>query len=119
VNRKRQLSQGIPLSLLAVLFISACTMWGDLRPVEGWPELKVTEHHVPHAVMRDRCTPYVPAGFSPEACSLFYLKERQCHIFYSADFPPSDAIKAHEQRRCKGYGSKDEREYLSRLMGAM
>jgi hypothetical protein len=99
-----------------LVLLAGCTMLGDLQPVEGWPELKVTERRVPHAEMRDRCAPFVPAFHSPDACALFNLQAKTCDIYYSADFPPADFVVAHERRRCKGYGSATEREYLRGLM---
>lgn len=117
MNRRRQRSLVTPLPLIAVLFVGACTMWGDLRPVEGWPELRVREHSVPHHVMRDRCTQWVPWYMNADACAVFNLLAKTCDIFYSADFPPPEYVRRFErEKRCKGYGSAAEREYLRRVM---
>jgi hypothetical protein len=101
MNRRRQLSHAMPLPLTLALLVGACTIVGHEK-VEGWPELTVREHHVPHAVMRDKCSPFVPALMSPEACAIFDLRARTCDIYYSADFPPSDAVIRHERLHCAG-----------------
>lgn len=72
-------------------------------PVEGWPELKVVEHHVSEQEMRDRCAPYVGPLMTPQACAEFYLAEGECHVWFSRDFPPSESVREHELLHCKGY----------------
>jgi hypothetical protein len=89
------------LVLLAAL-AAGCSVIGHER-VEGWPALQVVEHYVPHAVMRDKCAPYAGFGMSPEACAEFDLVHRQCHIWFSADFPPQKFIVEHERMHCAGY----------------
>ena len=92
---------GTPTVFLS-LFLSGCASISDERVV-GWPALHVIEHYVPHAIMRDRCSRYVPVFASPEACVQFRFAAGECHIWYSADFPPTDALKRHEQQHCAGY----------------
>lgn len=85
------------------------------QKVEGWPALAIVEHYVPHAEMRDRCSRYVGFGMSPEACAEFNLAKRECHIWFSADFPPQKFIVEHERLHCAGYdhaGSTAMQQFL-------
>ena len=106
-------------ALLAILFpllLGACTVIGHQK-VEGWPQLTVIEHHVPHHVMRDRCVKYAPWGSSPEACAEFNLAERRCDLWFSADFPPLPTFVEHERMHCDGYdhvGESNMRDFLAR-----
>jgi hypothetical protein len=101
MNRKRQI--GGPASALALLVaLAACTVVGHRR-AEGWPQLKVTEHHVANSVMRDKCARYVGFGVSPIACSEFNLVAATCDIWLSADFPPPQTVVEHERLHCAGY----------------
>ena len=52
--------------------------------------------------MRDRCNPHVGAGMSPMGCTLFFLDQREAHIYVSKDFP-SAAVLAHERLHAAGY----------------
>ena len=90
------------LCLLAAL-LAGCTTIDSHERVEGWPKLEIVEHYVPHAEMRDRCVKYVGFGMSPEACAEFDLVARKCHIWFSADFPPTRAIVEHERLHCRGF----------------
>jgi hypothetical protein len=97
------------------LFLGACTTIGHEK-VEGWPQLTVVEHYVPHHVMRDRCVKYTPFGSSPEACAEFNLAERRCDLWFSADFPPPKAFIEHERMHCAGYdhvGETNMRNFLA------
>lgn len=110
------------LTLLALAFgsLSACTSIGRER-VEGWPELTVVEHRVPHHVMRDRCGPYTPAFMSPEACAEFFFVQGECHIWFSADFPPPPYLVRHEHDHCRGFehaGETTLRDILARYAAA-
>ena len=67
------------LVVALVLALSGCSVVGHQK-VDGWPELTVTEHHVPHAEMRDRCAKYMPAFASPEACAEFNLAASTCDM---------------------------------------
>jgi hypothetical protein len=90
-------------AILLAFLASACTTIDPGAPVAGWPELKIFEHHVPHAQMRERCMKYTPPMMSPEACAEFYFVEGECHIWFSADFPPPAHIVEHERQHCQGY----------------
>jgi hypothetical protein len=101
------------LALLAAL-LGGCTTIAHEK-VEGWPQLRIVEHYVPHAQMRDRCARYVGFGMSPEACAEFDLAAGTCHIWFSADFPPQRFIVQHERLHCAGYdhvGSTGMQRYL-------
>jgi hypothetical protein len=105
-------------ALLFPLFLSlgACTSIGHEK-VEGWPQLTVVEHYVPHHVMRDRCVKYTSFGTSPEACAEFNLSEARCDLWFSADFPPPKAFIEHERMHCAGYdhvGENNMRALLAR-----
>ena len=88
-------------AIVLVLALAGCTSIGHGR-VGDWPELKIVEHYVPHAEMRDRCGKYVSAVSSPEACAEFRFAESRCDIWYSRDFLPSRAVLAHERGHCNG-----------------
>jgi hypothetical protein len=101
-------------AILAAL-AAGCAM--DHQRVEGWPALRIVEHYVPHAEMRDRCVRYAGFGMSPEACAEFYLDRNECHIWLSADFPPQKFVVEHERLHCAGYdhiGSTNMAQALSR-----
>ena len=87
---------------LSLLFVSGCTVVGHER-VQGWPELRIVEHHVPHHVMRERCTRYAPPMMSPEACAEFHFASGECHLWFSSDFPPPRDIVEHEHLHCRGH----------------
>jgi len=95
------------VAILFLLFLNGCTMIGH-RKVEGWPQLAIHEHYVPHAQMRDRCVKYAPWGTSPEACAEFNLAERRCDLWFSADFPPPAFFVKHERMHCDGYDHEGE-----------
>ena len=102
-------------AILFPLFLGACTTIGHEK-VEGWPQLTVVEHYVPHHVMRDRCVKYTPFGSSPEACAEFNLAELRCDLWFSADFPPPKAFIEHERMHCQGYdhvGETNMRDFLA------
>jgi len=101
------------LVILAAL-LSGCSVMGHVK-VDGWPKLEVVEHHVPHKDMRDRCGKYVPALVSPEACAEFNLATGTCDIWFSADFPPAQAIKDHEREHCAGCRRYGDGEPLARV----
>jgi hypothetical protein len=106
---------------ILILFLGACTTIDSHQKVEGWPDLMVIEHHVPHHVMRDVCVKYTAWGASPEACAEFNLAERTCNIWYSADFPPSKAFIRHERMHCQGYdhvGETNMRDFLAGYLAA-
>jgi len=100
---------------LGISLLGACTTIGHEK-VEGWPQLTVVEHYVPHHVMRDRCVKYTPWGSSPEACAEFNLAEARCDLWFSADFPPPQAFIEHERMHCAGYdhvGESNMRDFLA------
>ena len=102
-------------AVLLSAFTSACTYIGG-EPLPDWPELVIFEHHVPHREMRERCAKYAPPMMSPEACAEFYFVQGECHIWFSADFPPSESIVRHEREHCRGYehaGESGLREMLA------
>ena len=101
------------LAIMAAL-VGGCSVIGHEK-VEGWPELEIVEHYVPHWQMRDKCAPYTGFGMHPEACAQFDLVNAKCHIWFSADFPPQKFIVEHERLHCAGYdhvGSTGMRRYL-------
>jgi hypothetical protein len=98
-----------PPILCIALLAAGCTTTGG-EPVQGWPALEVVEHHVPHRVMRERCSRYVGFGVSPEACAEFDFGRKLCHIWFSADFPPPSYVVAHERQHCLGYEHTGEHQ---------
>jgi hypothetical protein len=86
----------------ATVLSSACTIIDGHKRVEGWPELKVVEHHVSNEEMRERCARYVGPFMSPEGCTLFYFDRSEAHIFVSKDFP-SPRVLEHERLHAAGY----------------
>lgn len=92
---------GIALVVLTV-WLGGCTVVGH-KQVEGWPQLRVTEHRVPELALRDRCAQYVGFGMSPQACAEFDLARGTCDIWLSADFPPTASMLEHERLHCKGF----------------
>jgi len=102
-------------AVLLSILAAACTSIGG-EPLPDWPELAIVEHHVSHREMRERCAKYAPPMMTPEACAEFYFVQGECHIWFSADFPPSEAIVRHEREHCRGYehaGESGLREILA------
>lgn len=95
--------------LLAAGSLAGCSVMNEHVRVPGWPELKIIEHHVTHAEMRDRCQRAVSRLANPEGCTYFYLDQGEAHIYVSKDFP-SDMVLRHERLHAEGYdhvGSKN------------
>jgi hypothetical protein len=110
--------RGMQFLLLPLLVLLATEGAIDHERVEGWPELEIVEHHVPHAVMRSRCAKYVGFGMAPIACAEFDLAGGRCHVWFSADFPPSKSVLEHERLHCQGYdhpGETTMRDILARF----
>ena len=106
---------GLAALLLAGMLGGGCTTIGAER-VEGWPELEIVEHYVPHREMRERCARFVGMGMSPEACAEFDFAGGKCHIWHSADFPPPPFAVEHERQHCQGFehaGEQGMREILA------
>lgn len=89
--------------LIFPVFQMGCTTIDQHEKVAGWPQLRLVEHYVPDAEMRSRCAKYVPFGFLPEACAEFYFDRGECHVWYSADYPPTQYVMRHERLHCAGY----------------
>ncbi len=51
--------------------LAGCQTMNRHHRVPDWPDLKVVEHHLPHAEMRDRCLRFVPRFGAPEGCTIF------------------------------------------------
>jgi hypothetical protein len=108
-------------NLLVVLAALAAGCAIGHQRVEGWPQLEIVEHYVPHAEMRDRCLRYVGWGMEPAACTEFDLARGKCHIWHSADFPPQKFIIDHERLHCAGYdhiGSTAMQGFLQRHLAS-
>ena len=88
--------------IFCVFFLCSCTMVGHVK-VEGWPMMTVVRHDVPNKVMRDVCGAYAPPFSDPLACSIFDLKNQECHMYFSKDFPPIQSTIEHEELHCQGY----------------
>lgn len=102
--------------LLACGALAGCSVMNQHEKVPGWPELKVIEHHVLHAEMRDRCQPAVSKLAWPEGCVYFYLDQGEAHIYVSKEFP-SEIVLRHERLHAAGYdhiGSTNMRRILER-----
>ena len=60
------IAAGIFAGSVLGFMLSGCSMMiAKHEKVEGWPELKIVEHYVPEAEMRDKCNPYVPGTQAP------------------------------------------------------
>jgi hypothetical protein len=113
-------SLGMATVALMSTMISACSVIGGER-VEGWPELKIVEHHVSHREMRDRCMPYMGFGMTPEGCAEFNFAQSRCDIWVSADFPPPAFVLDHERQHCAGFehaGETELRQILANVRAA-
>jgi len=103
--------------LFILLFPMGCSTIDQHERVAGWPSLKLVEHYVPDDEMRARCAKYMPFGFLPEACAEFYFAQGECHVWYSADYPPTQYVMQHERLHCAGYdhpGDTTLRDVLAR-----
>jgi hypothetical protein len=97
--------------LLACGSLAGCSVMNEHVKVPGWPELKIIEHHVSHAEMRDRCQVAVSKLASPEGCTYFHLDQGEAHIYVSKDFP-SPAVLRHERLHAEGYDHIGSRNML-------
>jgi hypothetical protein len=109
--------------MAALLFLAAasCSTTGG-KPVEGWPELAIAEHHVSHKEFRDRCSRYTSFGGTALACAEFNFRAQTCDIWFSADFPPQEYTIAHEREHCRGFehaGETDLRRMLKRYKDSL
>jgi quinol monooxygenase YgiN len=98
----------------AALLLSGCSVIDSHKRVEGWPELKIVEHHVSTREMRDRCTKYVGPLMSPEGCTVFYLDRAEAHIYVSQDFPSAYVLE-HERLHAAGYDHIGS-EHMARVL---
>lgn len=73
--------------------------------IDGWPELTVYEHHVPHAQMRAQCTQYSRFALS---CAQVSFTEGRCDIWFSAERPPSAYVQRHERLHCAGHDHEED-----------
>src|SRR5262245_55673410 len=89
------------LALCALL--SGCASMGP--QIDGWPQLEVREHHVPHSQMRERCARYSSLGL---ACAEVRFAECRCDIWFSTKHPPSAHVRRHEQLHCLGHDHQED-----------
>lgn len=96
-------SFAIILTLLAIL--AGCSSIVDTHtpPPKDWPVLRVVEHRLPHARMRDACSRFGPWYAPVEACTIWRFDLGECHVYFSADFPPQPWIVEHELAHCRGH----------------
>lgn len=112
----------IPALILALVIAGCATLE---RRVDGWPELRITEHtgftEVVSAcwgamspAQRAMVAIVQPLNFLPPVplgCAIFHLQEGWCRAYYhaipdSADplvRGPAEAIRDHEIAHCKGW----------------
>jgi hypothetical protein len=115
---------------LLIGYSKGCTTMAYVPAPVDFPTLKVVEHALPHVEFKDKCAPAIRAGHhvatgaaallmgatlpfaaialavgpTLEACAEMHFKAGECHVYYSADFPPGDMILKHEREgRCKGH----------------
>lgn len=65
--------------------------------------MRVFEHHVTTAQLRDRCARYVPWWAQAQACAEWNFATMECHIWFSSESPPSRCVLQHERDHCRGY----------------
>ena len=102
--------------VLAGALLAGCSVIDKHERVAGWPDMKVIEHHVPHAEMRDRCSRFVSVWSTPEGCTLFYFDKGEAHIYVSAEFPVAWVLR-HERLHALGYdhvGSRNMQRAVER-----
>lgn len=72
------------------------------KPIEGWPELKVSRHKVGLGEIQELCGKHLTAMqflISPiqVACAVVYFAKKLCDIYYIAD-----VFLPHEEDHCRG-----------------
>lgn len=80
---------------MALILCGCSTAWGTAVQLENWPNLRVVEHRVSPAEVREACQRYAPAWGMAEACAIFYARE--CHVWATDD---GDA--GIERDNCRG-----------------
>ena len=88
--------------ILALGMLAGCSTIGE-KPVEGWPELAIVEHHVSDEVMREQCAPFARYGRRMLACARFHFEESRCEIWYGSLWLMRPIVVAHERAHCRGY----------------
>jgi hypothetical protein len=88
-------------SVVALAFLTGCaSVMGEYTP--GWPTLAIREHYVSQAELYDRCQRYVAFGHLAYACAEFSFADGICNVWYSRDFPPTQAMRKEERDHCDG-----------------
>ena len=100
--------------LLWSLLLSGCSVVtiDEHVAISDWPQLKVIEHHVGQAELRERCVRFAPAFTTAAGCTLIYFDSREAHIYVSRDFPNA-AVLRHERLHTAGYDHVDS-DHLQR-----
>jgi hypothetical protein len=104
-NKKNRLQAAAGVLAPAVLLVVQGCM---VVPIDGhvrvpdWPELKVIEHHVVEAEMRDQCVRFAPPLTTAAGCTIFDFDRREAHIYVSKDFPNASVLR-HERLHAAGH----------------
>lgn len=86
--------------LILALTVNACTIMSHIE-TPGWPQLRVTEHYVSTAAMRDVCVKYSGFGSSPYGCAEINLTMGTCDIWLSQEYFAQWQLD-HERLHCEG-----------------
>jgi len=82
------------------------------QPVPGWPGLDIQTHYVARIALRGHCFP-VPLG-TPipnanfDSCARPDFWRGVCDIFIDVQSERRDALREHEEKRCRGYDYRGE-----------
>ena len=88
---------------VVIAVLAAGCSFNSSRPVEDWPAMRIVEHKVPDAEMRERCGRAAGAGMRAIACAQFNFRESRCDIWYGSLGLLRPIVVAHERGHCRGH----------------
>jgi hypothetical protein len=88
-------------------------------PVPGWPKLQVEAHYVARVALRGFCFP-APAGtpipdVALESCVRPDFWRGVCSIFIDVRYIGNAELRAHAEKRCRGYDLREENSLAEAL----
>lgn len=89
------------------------------EPVPGWPELQVETHYVARVALRGFCLPALAGTPIPDAtlesCVRPDFWRGVCSIFIDVRHVGNDELRAHAEKRCRGYDLREENSLAEAL----
>lgn len=97
----------LTLSLLLISLVG-CTFYGTPVKVENWPDLRLVEHRVSQAKVKEMCAQYTPWWGTVGGCAIYYRDE--CHVWAADEW-----VAAIERDHCSGLAMPYWKEEVERI----